>query len=106
MTGLNKFLYQVDLANPKAIRSVAAKVRSEHGDPTIRRTFDVNILAHFLLVQEFLPDMVSRNHGHVPLDIAVCEGFALLIPGAYQKSAFREENSCAGMSQDVYRVLT
>ncbi|KAJ5552720.1 NAD(P)-binding protein [Penicillium frequentans] len=80
------FFYQIDLANPEAIISVAGKVRSEHGDPTIlinnagiefnkpilglsesqiRRTFDVNILAHFLLAQGFLPAMVPRNHGHV-----------------------------------------
>ncbi|KAJ5986637.1 hypothetical protein N7451_011002, partial [Penicillium sp. IBT 35674x] len=82
----NTFFYQVDLANPEAIYSVAAKLRSEHGNPTvlvnnagivfnkpilglsesqIRSTFDVNIVAHFLLVQGFLPAMVSRNHGHV-----------------------------------------
>ncbi|KAJ5523643.1 NAD(P)-binding protein [Penicillium frequentans] len=80
------FFYQVDLAKPESIKSIASKLRPEHGDPTvlinnagiefnkpilglsesqIRRTIDVNILAHFLLVQEFLPTMVSRNHGHV-----------------------------------------
>ena len=31
----------------------------------IRRTFDVNILAHFWTVREFVPDMVRRGHGHV-----------------------------------------
>lgn len=58
----------------------------EHGDPTVlinnagfgsatpllqvpenvvRKVFDVNIISHFLLVKEFLPAMVDRNHGHV-----------------------------------------
>ncbi|KAH7313985.1 hypothetical protein B0I35DRAFT_410908 [Stachybotrys elegans] len=31
----------------------------------IRRTFDVNIVAHFFLVREFLPFMIKMNHGHV-----------------------------------------
>ncbi|KAJ5657883.1 NAD(P)-binding protein [Penicillium longicatenatum] len=82
----NTFFFKVDLAKAEAIKSIATNIRSEHGDPTvlinnagiefnkpllgleesqIRRTFDVNILAHFLLVQEFLPAMVSLNHGHV-----------------------------------------
>lgn len=86
LTGSKTFFYQVDLAKPESIKSIASKLRPEHGDPTvlinnagiefnkpilglsesqIRRTIDVNILAHFLLVQEFLPTMVSRNHGHV-----------------------------------------
>lgn len=31
----------------------------------IRQTFEVNTLAHFLTVREFLPAMVRKNHGHV-----------------------------------------
>lgn len=31
----------------------------------IRQIFDVNIIAHFLLVREFLPAMIERDHGHV-----------------------------------------
>ncbi len=31
----------------------------------IRFTFDVNALAHFWTVQEFLPNMVEKNHGMV-----------------------------------------
>ncbi|KAJ5921004.1 NAD(P)-binding protein [Penicillium verhagenii] len=82
----NTIFYQVDLSKPSQTSSVAAKLRAEHGDPTVlinnagtefnkpilelsesqlRGTFGVNILAHFFLVQEFLPAMVSQNHGHV-----------------------------------------
>ncbi|KAJ5903546.1 NAD(P)-binding protein [Penicillium tannophilum] len=80
----NTFFYQVDPTNPETIKSIAAKLRVEHDDSTVlinnagiefnkpilglsefQRTFDVNILAHFLLVQIFLPAMVSRNHGHM-----------------------------------------
>lgn len=31
----------------------------------IRKIFDVNIIAHFLLVKEFLPAMIERDHGHI-----------------------------------------
>jgi short-subunit dehydrogenase len=65
---------------------VAAKIRKAHGDPTVlinnagigaegtildkaeatvRKTFEVNSLSHFLTVKEFLPSMIKRNHGHV-----------------------------------------
>lgn len=31
----------------------------------IRRTFEVNTISHFLVVKEFLPAMIEKNHGHV-----------------------------------------
>ncbi|CAI7610054.1 unnamed protein product [Penicillium bialowiezense] len=78
--------YKVDLTSGEEIHAAAEKVRTEHGDPTVlinnagfgsatpllqvpenvvRKVFDVNIISHFLLVKEFLPAMVDRNHGHV-----------------------------------------
>ncbi|KAJ6109940.1 NAD(P)-binding protein [Penicillium sp. IBT 16267x] len=100
------FFYKVDLANPEAIKSIAAKLRSEHGlsESQIRRTFDVNILAHFLLVQEFLPAMVSRNHGHV-VSVASLASFttsAINVDYACAKSAalaFYE-----GLSQELRHI--
>jgi short-subunit dehydrogenase len=41
----------------------------------LQRTFDVNILAHFKLVKEFLPHMIERNHGHI-VTIASMASFA------------------------------
>lgn len=43
----------------------------------IRLTFEVNILAHFWTVKEFLPSMIKRNHGHV-ITIASMASFAAL----------------------------
>ncbi|KAJ5715444.1 uncharacterized protein N7483_012625 [Penicillium malachiteum] len=78
--------YHVDITSAQAIAEVASVVRKAHGDPTVlinnagvfyhgtilesperefRQTFDVNVIAHFLLVKEFLPSMVRRNKGHV-----------------------------------------
>lgn len=31
----------------------------------VRKVFDVNIISHFLLLKEFLPAMVTQNHGHI-----------------------------------------
>jgi short-subunit dehydrogenase len=65
---------------------VAAEIRKDVGEPTvlinnagvgsattilegneesIRRTFNVNTISHFIMVKEFLPAMVKKNHGHV-----------------------------------------
>jgi all-trans-retinol dehydrogenase (NAD+) len=51
------------LVNNAGIRTCKAIL--EGTEEQIRRTFDVNIIAHFLLVREFLPYMIRRNHGHV-----------------------------------------
>ncbi|KAI1083239.1 hypothetical protein F5B20DRAFT_452280 [Whalleya microplaca] len=82
----NAYFYQSEVTSSASLREVAQKIRSDHGDPTvlvnnagimhkntildtgedeIRRIFDVNIIAHFLVVKEFLPAMVQRNHGHI-----------------------------------------
>ncbi|KAL4943977.1 hypothetical protein BDV06DRAFT_188524 [Aspergillus oleicola] len=78
--------YKADITSSASIAEVAAKIRAEHGDPTvlinnagvghdgtilskpeskIRQTFEVNTVSHFLMVREFLPSMIEKNHGHV-----------------------------------------
>lgn len=78
--------YQCDVTKPDQIASAAAEIRNSHGDPTVlinnagigtghtildgseertRLTFEVNTMAHFWTVREFVPAMVKRNHGHV-----------------------------------------
>ncbi|TKA64530.1 hypothetical protein B0A49_10084 [Cryomyces minteri] len=82
----NAVFYKTDVTSSEEIHAVAEKIRQELGHPTvlinnagigscqailveseasIRRTFDVNIIAHFLLVREFVPHMIERNHGHI-----------------------------------------
>lgn len=82
----NAHFYKVNISSPEAIHEAAEKVRREIGEPSvlinnagvvlgkaildckqekIKNMFDVNILAHFWLVQEFLPSMIKRNHGHI-----------------------------------------
>ncbi|KAF2036734.1 NAD(P)-binding protein [Setomelanomma holmii] len=82
----NKFFYALDITSSSEIAKVAAQICKEHGEPTVlinnagigiakptlevtedrlRKLFDANIIAHFLLLQEFLPAMIRSNHGHV-----------------------------------------
>lgn len=84
--GPNVHYYKCDLTSAEEIKAVAARVRSEVGDPTIlvnnagvargktildtterdlQFTFDVNVFAGFHTVREFLPAMVRRDHGMV-----------------------------------------
>lgn len=82
----NVFYYRVDVTSSSQIASAASEIRKSQGDPTviinnaglgylrpilegteaqIRKTFDVNTISHFLMVREFLPAMIKKNHGHV-----------------------------------------
>ena len=82
----NQYFYRLDLMTGDDIKSVAAQIRAEHGDPTVlisnagignnkailelsaeevQRVFRINIIAHFDLLREFLPSMIKSNHGHV-----------------------------------------
>ncbi|KAH6886778.1 short chain dehydrogenase/reductase [Thelonectria olida] len=94
----NIYYYQLDVTSPKEIRRVAQSIRQDVGEPTvlinnagvaslktildetdeeIRRTFDVNVIAHFFLIREFLPRMISQNHGHI-ITIASMASFVTL----------------------------
>ncbi|HXX90808.1 MAG TPA: SDR family oxidoreductase [Acidimicrobiales bacterium] len=78
--------YVCDVGDRDAVYEAAARVRSEVGDPDvvvnnagvvsgarlldlpdeqIRRTFEVNVLAHYWVTKAFLPAMVERNRGHI-----------------------------------------
>ncbi|XP_030751720.1 estradiol 17-beta-dehydrogenase 11-like [Sitophilus oryzae] len=78
--------YKCDLSNREDIYRVAKQTRKEIGDVTllinnagvvsgsllldtpdhlIKRTFDVNIIAHFWTVKAFLPRMIENQHGHI-----------------------------------------
>ncbi|GKT45911.1 dehydrogenase RED2 [Colletotrichum spaethianum] len=94
--GRNVSFYQIDLSDASAIAAVAERIRVEHGEPSVlinnagignaepiltvseaklQKLFGVNLIAPFLLVQQFLPSMVARNHGHV-INIASLASFS------------------------------
>src|SRR5262245_59193115 len=78
--------YQCDLSQDAEIRATCEKLKKEVGDPTVvfnnagltrgksvmngkyedvQITLAVNLIAPFLVLKEFLPKMVERNHGHI-----------------------------------------
>lgn len=90
--------YQADLSKSDAIRDVCARIRTEVGNPTVlvnnaglARGFSVlegsfadtevtmktNLTAPFLLIKEFLPEMVKNDHGHI---VNVCSMSAVVPP--------------------------
>lgn len=50
----------VNNAGVMKIKTMLAESEEE-----IRQVFDVNVIANFLLIKEFLPAMIKRNHGHI-----------------------------------------
>jgi all-trans-retinol dehydrogenase (NAD+) len=93
--------YLLDLTSHEDIKSVCDKIRNEIGPVNIlinnagivnhgklfldlsqtevTRLFQVNVLAHFWLCQEWLPSMLEKNHGHIVNVASVCG-----LQGAYK----------------------
>ncbi|TKA79467.1 hypothetical protein B0A55_04211 [Friedmanniomyces simplex] len=82
----NIHYFRCDITDPAAVQRLAADIRRAHGDPSLlvnnagvafdhhimsaspdslRRTFDVNIISHYYLLQAFLPAMIADKKGHV-----------------------------------------
>ncbi|PHH66381.1 hypothetical protein CDD81_7436 [Ophiocordyceps australis] len=79
-------VYQCDLGDSDALRATCNSIRQDLGDPTvlfnnaglargctiveatpgdIEATVRTNLIAPMLLVKEFLPAMIRRDHGHI-----------------------------------------
>jgi short-subunit dehydrogenase len=75
-----------DVTSPSSIAAAAGEVRALLGEPSIlvnnagvgrphsivdtstewaTKIFQINIISHFWLTREFLPDMIKKNKGHV-----------------------------------------
>ncbi|KAI9738776.1 MAG: hypothetical protein M1834_008283 [Cirrosporium novae-zelandiae] len=82
----NVSYHRCDITSTKQITEMASEIRTMVGNPTIlvnnagvcrgksildttdddvQFTFDVNTLAHYKLVREFLPHMIQQNHGMI-----------------------------------------
>ncbi|GAB1866596.1 NADP-retinol dehydrogenase [Camponotus japonicus] len=106
------YAYQCDVSEREQVLSVAEKVKKEVGDVTIlvnnagimpchafldhttdeiKRIFDINVLAHFWMLQAFLPSMIEKNHGHVVAlsSLAGIGGLPNLVPYCASKFAVR-----------------
>lgn len=104
--------YQCDVSNREDVIKTAKKVYSEvgnvtilinnagimpcqpfleHSPETIKKIFDVNVMAHFWMNQTFLPSMINNNHGHIVAlsSMAGVTGIANLVPYCSSKFAVR-----------------
>lgn len=96
----NVRFYKCDVTSKESIAAAAAGVRADFGEPTIlynnagiavpnrildidekalQKIFAINTMSHWFMVQEFLPSMVAKDHGHV-ITVASVASFACL-PG-------------------------
>ncbi|XP_075217690.1 epidermal retinol dehydrogenase 2-like isoform X2 [Lycorma delicatula] len=62
-----------------------------HTELEIKKLFDINVLAHFWMLEAFLPDMIEKNHGHVVAlsSMAGVLGLTNLVPYCASKFAVR-----------------
>uniref|UniRef100_A0A1B6MJ99 Short-chain dehydrogenase/reductase 3 n=1 Tax=Graphocephala atropunctata TaxID=36148 RepID=A0A1B6MJ99_9HEMI len=104
--------YECDVSSRESVLELAEKVGREVGDVTvlvnnagimpchpftssgheeIKRIFDINVFAHFWLLQVFLPSMVRKNHGHIVgiSSMAGILGLNNLVPYCASKYAVR-----------------
>ncbi|BES92264.1 oxidoreductase activity [Nesidiocoris tenuis] len=112
-TGIKRVhAYRCDVTNREEVKTVVAKIVNEVGPITILvnnagimptrsfldqkpeeiiKTFEVNVFAQFWLLQEILPDMIKRNHGHVVAlsSMAGLIGIRNLVPYCASKFAVR-----------------
>ncbi|KAH0549463.1 short-chain dehydrogenase/reductase family 16C member 6-like [Cotesia glomerata] len=104
--------YQCDVSDREQVIKISARVKSEVGHPTIlinnagimpcekflnyspetvKKIMDINVLAHFWILEAFLPMMINNNYGHV---VALCSmagmvGLKNLVPYCASKFSVR-----------------
>ncbi|CAH0019820.1 unnamed protein product [Clonostachys rhizophaga] len=109
--------YKCDITKPDDVAAAAKEIRTSISHPTILinnagicrpcrildasaegllQTFSVNTLAHWFTVQQFLPDMIKNNKGHI-VTVASAASF-LALPRC---SDYSSSKSAAGAFHDV-----
>ncbi|XP_046382701.1 short-chain dehydrogenase/reductase family 16C member 6-like isoform X2 [Ischnura elegans] len=106
------YSYVCDVSKREDVMQVAAKVKAEvgnvtvvinnagimpckpflsHGQQEVQRLFDINVMAHFWVLEAFLPYMIEHNHGHVVAlsSMAGICGLSNLVPYCASKYAVR-----------------
>lgn len=94
--------FKCDVSSPQSVGMTADTVRRELGHPTIlvnnagitsphtildmsqdtlNKVFQVNTISHWYLVQQFLPDMIKNNKGHI-VTVASMASFVALAKAA------------------------
>jgi all-trans-retinol dehydrogenase (NAD+) len=111
-----------DMSSREAVLNLSKQVRSEvgevsiivnnagimpchpiekHSEKEIRKIFDINVFAHFWVLEAFLPHLIERGSGHVIAlsSMAGLVGFNNLVPYCSSKFAVR------GMMEALFEEL-
>ncbi|KAI4181147.1 MAG: hypothetical protein L6R41_006800 [Letrouitia leprolyta] len=106
----NISFFKCNIASPEEVSACAALIRSKVGVPSIlinnagtgaglpilnttedsvSKVFEVNILSHFRLIREFVPAMVTANHGTIVTIASIAAGTPApsIVPYSCTKSA-------------------
>jgi all-trans-retinol dehydrogenase (NAD+) len=88
--------YHLDITDHAAVDETCKQVIAQHGSPTVlinnagigpdgfvidvpmevvRRVFETNLVSHYALVRQVLPNMIKHNHGHI-VTVASMASFA------------------------------
>jgi all-trans-retinol dehydrogenase (NAD+) len=117
--------YKCDVTSERDVSEVATRVRRDLGEVDalfnnagvmagkpllelderqIRRTFDVNVLAHFWTLKEFLPAMLQRRSGHIVCTCSMSgkEGSPLLTD--YTASKFAANGLMLALESELHHL--
>lgn len=118
----NAHFFQTDVTSPESLREVAKKVRKTVGDPTVlinnagigtgqtilsedegvlKKTMEVNTIAHFWTTREFLPSIAKNNHGHVITVASMASFVAIASNVAYSCSKASAMAFHEGLRQEL-----
>ncbi|KAH3712331.1 hypothetical protein DPMN_072028 [Dreissena polymorpha] len=123
-TGHTAVSYVCDVSKIEDIKAVAKKVRQDVGEvemlvnnagilhggallslseQDIRRTFDVNVLAHFWTCREFLPHMIRQNEGHIVNVASMSAQRAVAYLTDYASSKYAVKGFTQGLRDELRR---
>ena len=76
----------------------------QHSEKEIRKTYDVNVLAHYWILQAFLPKMIENDRGHL---VGICSMAGLvalknLVP--YCSSKFAVRGLMQGLENEIFEM--
>lgn len=116
------FTFSVDVTSREKVLEVGSKVLEDVGDISIlvnnagimpqheilkhseaevRKMYEINVFAHYWLIQAFLPKMMEKNEGHIVAlsSIAGVVGLNNLVP--YCGSKFAVRGSMESLAEEL-----
>ncbi|PQE19127.1 Short-chain dehydrogenase reductase SDR protein [Rutstroemia sp. NJR-2017a BBW] len=117
--------FQCDLSKHAEIADICAQIRNTMGHPTIllnnagiasgkplletddkeyQAMFDINTIAHFHLVKNFLPNMIQHNHGHIITIASMASFVTIPLNVSYSQAKASAHAFHEGLSQEIKHI--